>query len=235
MPADVSSKVPLCHACQAQLKIGDAKCWLCGAPAVFDVNAPVATNRPADSPMTTSRGVASFSLSTLMMFVTLVAVVCGVFSIAPGVGAALALVLMPVLTHMVIAARREEAMGYTLRPGERFILFFGSLGLVVVAGVAASITFGISCFAGFFAGAAAGDAFGAKGYDGIAWGAFVGMGLGAIAAAYVGYKAMIAMSRNSALRHEDTPPLSRGNKLILAAAMLLAVIGAVVFCVWYVN
>jgi hypothetical protein len=235
MPADASSNVPHCQACQAQLKIGDAKCWLCGAPVVFDVNAPVVTNRPAGPPMTTGHRLASFSMATLMMFVTLVAVVCGVFSIAPGVGAALALVLMPVLTHMVIATRREEAMGYTLRPGERFILFFGSLGLVVVAGVAASITFGISCFAGFFAGAAAGDAFGAKGYDSIAWGAFIGMGLGAIAAAYVGYKAMITMSRSSALRHEGAPPLSRGNKVILAAAMLLAVIGAAVFCVWCVN
>jgi hypothetical protein len=124
-------------------------------------------------------------------------------------------------------------MGYNLSPGERIILFFGSLGLVVVSGVAAAIAFGATCFAAFFAGAAAGDVLGAQSYEGFMWGAYVGMGLGVIAAAYVGYRSMIAMSRNSALRHEGAPSLSRGDKLVLAGAMLLAAIGAIAVCLYW--
>jgi hypothetical protein len=228
MPPDASSKVPLCHVCHARLRMGDKKCWLCGASVTSDIGAVVATP-PAVAPYLTKHGpVASFSMATLMMFVTLVAVVCGVFSIAPGIGVALALVLLPVLAHTAISAHREEALGHSLGPGERIVLFFGSLGLVVVAGVAASIAFGVTCFAGFFAGAAAGDVLGTKGYDSLGWGAVTGIGLGVIAGAFVGYRAIIALSQNSTSRRDGMPALSRGSKLVLAAAMLLAAIGAVV-------
>jgi hypothetical protein len=232
MPPEASSKVPLCHACHAQLKIGDDRCWLCGAAVTTEVAAAAVTEPVAARPPSIGSPVASFSMATLMMFVTLVAVVCGVFSIAPGVGAALALVLLPVLAHTAIAARREEATGHSLRPGERITLFFASLGLVVVSGVAASIAFGVTCVGGFFGGAALGEAMGAKGYDSIGWGAVVGIGFGAIGGAFVGYRALIALSRNSMWRREGMPSLSRGSKIVLAATFLLAVIGAVVLCLY---
>jgi hypothetical protein len=167
-----------------------------------------------------------------MMFITLVAVVCGVFSIAPGVGAILAVVLVPVMTLTMISVRRAESLGNTLGREDRVLLFFSSLGLVVVAGVAASIAFGVTCTAGFFAGAVAGDALGAQGYDGMAWGAAAGIGLGAIAGAYVGYRALVYLSRRSKWRREEMPPLSMRSKAILAATIVLAIIGAIAFCYW---
>jgi hypothetical protein len=165
-----------------------------------------------------------------MMFMTLVAIVCGVYSIAPGIGIVMGLVLLPVMTHAVISVRRAEALGNTLGHDDRIMMFFGSLSLVVVAGVAASIAFGVTCFAGFLAGATAGEALGARGYEGLGWGLAAGLGLGAIAAAYVGYRALIYLSRKSKWRREEMPPLSLRSKLILAAAILLAIIGAVVTC-----
>ncbi len=228
MPPDSSSKVSRCATCHAALLPGAERCWLCGAPMASGIDAAAATDPANGSSRSKVGPVASFSLATLMMFVTLVAVVCGVFSIAPGVGVAMALVLLPVLAHTAISARGAEALGHSLSPGERIALFFGSLALVVVAGVAASIAFGITCFGGFFAGAAAGEALGARGYDSLGWGFAVGIGLGAIAGGYVGYRAMIALSQSSRWRRQETPALSRRSKLILAAAIVFAAIGAIV-------
>jgi hypothetical protein len=227
VPSDSSSNVPHCHDCKAQLQIGDEQCWLCGAK-VTSVPGAATVRKSAVARPTPGGPVASFSMATLMMFVTLVAIVCGLFSIAPGVGVALALVLLPVLAHTAIAANREETSGHSLRPGERIMLFFASLGLIVMAGVAASIAFGVTCFAGFVGGAALGGTLGAKGEASIGWGAVFGIGFGAIAGAFVGYRALIALSRNSMWRRGGVPSLSPGSKLVLAATFLLTVIGIVV-------
>jgi hypothetical protein len=223
MPTDASSKVPLCHACHAHLRTGDETCWLCGAAVTPDVNAAAAKSPSAAAYSTKGSPGARFSLATLMMFMTLVAVVCGLISIAPGIGIALAVILLPVLAHTGISVRSEQAKGHSLRPGDQVGLFFGSLSLIVVAGVAASIAFGVTCFGGFFAGAAAGEALGARGYDPIGWGAVAGIGLGAIAAAFVGYRAMVGLSR-----YRGNQALSRRSKLILAATFVVAAFGAVV-------
>jgi hypothetical protein len=236
MSSDAPSTVPLCPACNAKLLPGEATCWLCDAAVTAGDDAPASTPQSAAPlPPTTLRPATSFSLSTLLMFMTLVAVVCGVFSIAPGVGAVMAIVLLPVLAHTAISARREAAMGYNLGAGDRVMLFFSSLALIAATGIAASIAFGISCTAGFWASTAAGDVLGARGLDSLDWGFYVGATLGTIAAAYVGYKVMIAMSRKPVLGHEGMPSLSRGDKFALAIAVLLAVIGGVAACLHVVS
>src|SRR5690348_6380355 len=96
MSPDPTSNVPRCHACHARLKIGDDRCWLCGATTAEAFDPTVVTDPAVERPPSMGSPVASFSMATMMMFVTLVAIVCGVFSLAPGVGAALALVLLPV-------------------------------------------------------------------------------------------------------------------------------------------
>jgi hypothetical protein len=229
MPSDAISNVPHCHVCKAELQIGQDRCWLCGAARGSGSDATPSTQHAAASFSTNSPPV-RFSLATLMMFMTLVAIVCGVYSIAPGIGIIMGLALLPVMTHAVISVRRAEAMGNRLGNEDRIMMFFGSLSLVVVAGVAASIAFGVTCFAGFFTGAIAGEALGASGYAGLGWGLAAGLGLGAIAGAYVGYRALIYLSGKSKWRLEEMPPLSLRSKLILGAAILLAIVGAIVTC-----
>lgn len=230
MPSDASLKAPHCHTCNAELLIGQDRCWLCGAAIGSGSEGPPSNQPTATSLSMTSGRPVRFSLSTLMMFMTLAAIVCGVYSIAPGIGIIMALVLLPVMTHAVISVRRVEALGNRLGHEDRIMMFFGSLSLVVVAGIAASIAFGITCFAGFFTGAIAGEALGARGYEGLGWGLGAGLGLGAIGGAYVGYRALVYMSRKSKWRREEMPPLSARSKFILAAAILLAIIGAIVTC-----
>src|SRR5690242_3571833 len=109
MPADALPKVMHCHACQARLHSGAEKCWLCGAAVAADAGDTIANVSPVAPPTAASRPATSFSLATLMLFVTLVAIVCGVFSLAPGLGAIMGLVLLPVMTHTVISVRRVES------------------------------------------------------------------------------------------------------------------------------
>lgn len=214
VPSSVGDECP--H-CRASRRPGDTRCWLCGAIVERNGHTPL-TDEPNRVPIASSGG---FSLATLMMFMTLVAVVCGLIGIAPGIGIALAAILLPGLAHTAISVRGEQAKGRSLTSGDQVVMFFGSLSLVVVAGVAASIAFGITCYSGFFAGAATGEALGARGDDAIGWGAVAGLGLGTIAAAFVGYRAMVWLSRR-----RGQQPLSRRSKIILAITFALAVIGA---------
>jgi hypothetical protein len=226
MPADSSSKVSRCATCRATQLPGAERCWLCGEPVSGSAEgtatgvSPTAVQQPASVPA------ASFSLSTLMLFVTLVSVVCGVISIAPGVGIALGLILLPVLAQTAILAHREEELGHALRPGDKIMLFFGSLGLVAIAGIAAAIAFGVTCFVGGWGGVAAFSAFGSGGYDDVGWGVAVGFILGTLAGVYVGYRALIAL-----LKRKGIKELSQRSKIILVTAIFLAAAGAI--ALWY--
>lgn len=221
--ASSSANVSCCPHCGARLQAGGPhRCWLCGAD-VLSACHPTAVPTTHYQPTIAGR-LGSFSLASLMLFVTLVAIVCGMISVVPGVGIALALILLPVLAHTIILAHRERELGHVLRPGEKIILFFGSLGLVLVAGVAAAIAFGITCFVGFWPASAAGEAWGGGGYAGLAWGFTIGIGLGSIVAAYVAYRVLVSLSRS-----KGKEGFSRGSKLILAGAIVLAVIGGLIW------
>jgi hypothetical protein len=93
-----------------------------------------------------------------MMFVTLVCVVLGLSTIAPGLGIPLGIVLIGVWTRTVAVTRARAARGLTVTTPEKLQLFasslgvtLGLLGLVAVAGFAA---FWAVCFAciGTYAG-----------------------------------------------------------------------------------
>jgi hypothetical protein len=163
-----------------------------------------------------------------MLFVTLISVVCGVISIAPGVGIALGLILLPVLAQTAILTHREEELGHALRPGDKIMLFFGSLGLVAIAGVAAAIAFGITCFVGGWGGVVAFGTFGPGGYEVIGWGVAVGLILGTLAGVYVGYRALVAL-----LRQKGIKELSQRSKIILVIAIFLAVAGAIALSIFF--
>jgi hypothetical protein len=158
-----------------------------------------------------------------MLYMTLAAIVCGVFSIAPGAGAALILVLIPVLAHSTIQARKERELGHLVPASEKIAIFMTSFVIVVVAGVAASVAFGITCFAGFWGGAAAGSAVSA-GYGSIGIGFVVGICLGCLAGIYGGYRVIVTVERRMGTT------LSQREKLLLAGAVAIATIGAAVCC-----
>ncbi len=79
---------------------------------------------------------------------------------------------------------RRKSRGRPMDVTEKLGLFAGSIGVVSIIGVAVSIAFYATCWAGFFVGAAASEVVPHRRqqYEEIAWGLFTGLGFGIIAA-----------------------------------------------------
>jgi hypothetical protein len=89
---------------------------------------------------------ARFSLASLMLVVTLAAVLFGVIAMRPGIGIALAVLSLPALVRTVgIQVRRREA-GAPLAPLDRAMAFLASLAVATVIAVAAGASFVAICF-----------------------------------------------------------------------------------------
>ena len=83
----------VCPHCQAAVQPDASRCWLCGASLDGSSVAPA---RSSDAP--SHRG-ASFSLSTMLLITTLIAICCGLLVAAPGLGVIVCVLLAPVLVR----------------------------------------------------------------------------------------------------------------------------------------
>jgi len=228
MAVDPSVSARRCAVCNAVVPASSKRCWLCGGNIVADESSATGPSPNAKipfSPPAQEFAPGSFSLATLMLFVTLAAIVCGVISLAPGLGIALGLIMIPVLAHTAILAQNEREVGHLVSASGTIMMFLSSLVLVCISGIAAGVAFGVTCFAGGLTGLAAGSAVGG-GYGAIGVGVIAGVGLGCVAGIYVEYRAMLALERSRGIK------LSRRNKVILVVAITLAIAGALVACFW---
>jgi hypothetical protein len=128
----------------------------------------------------------TFGLSSVMLIIALIAVCLGVIRVAPGVGVVLAILATPAAVRTAIASSRREAKGLPMAGGERLWAFAGSLGVIIVTGVASAAAFSGLCFGGVFLGAAKSGP--GNPYGGLAVGMFVGGGVGVLVAIFVFYK-----------------------------------------------
>jgi len=120
------SEVVGCPRCGAAIDAARATCWLCGAELGPAVAAPRAgaerTAAVAKLPPEFS-----YSLSTLLLITTLVAVAFGLLSVAPGLGIIVCILLVPVLVRTAMVVRRREAAGRPVSVGQKFGMILGSL------------------------------------------------------------------------------------------------------------
>ena len=139
-----------CPNCGARLPAGLTVCWLCFAPLESKKNQGVLDQfRSGTNIKNASAGATGgFSLASLMMFVTLLCVVLGVFTIAPGLGVPLAIVAFVtwLRTVSVVKSRAVNRLVVDVREYQ-FLIFVRSvaftllvLALVGVAAVAAFAT-----------------------------------------------------------------------------------------------
>jgi hypothetical protein len=89
-----------------------------------------------------------FSLASLMLIVTLTAVLLGVGGMAPGLGIALAVLASPALVRTSVVAALSRARGKPMSVGAKVALFVVSLIVAVVIAIAAGAAFFVSCLAG---------------------------------------------------------------------------------------
>ena len=94
---------------------------------------------------------ASYSLASLLMFVTLASVVLGVSTIAPGIGIPLGIILLVVWLRTAAVARRRRQRGLAVTRAEKVQLFLASFGvslaLIAVTCVAGCAAYFAACFA----------------------------------------------------------------------------------------
>jgi hypothetical protein len=141
------SRVRNCPACGAHVDPAWAKCWLCGERLGAGGSAVA---EPILSKPARSAPVSSFSMASMMMLVTLVAVVLGVCSIAPGIGVPLGIVMLIVWLRTTAVVKVRQSRGKATTLSEKAQLFAQSfavlIGLIILTQVAlVAAAFG-ACF-----------------------------------------------------------------------------------------
>jgi hypothetical protein len=142
-----------CPHCQAGNRPGADCCFLCHEPIPLDAEVvdaslwgapqvPLTGDEDVPAPATVRH---TFTLSSLMLLIALVAVTLGVFRIEPGLGIVLVIVVTPALIRTLLAVSRDKARGRALNPLEKVGVFVASLGIVIVIGLAAIIAFVATC------------------------------------------------------------------------------------------
>jgi hypothetical protein len=90
-------------------------------------------------------------ISSLMLLVTLWAVVLGVFSISPGVGIGLVILGAPAVIRTVILAIRSRAGGRPMSVGRKIWVFTSTLGLLVISTLGLLVIIAVAAAAAFVA------------------------------------------------------------------------------------
>ncbi len=149
-----SSPAPLrCPDCGADVRPQDERCWLCQRPLsgggvvmaeVVERAAPPIVPQWVEARRANP---AQFSLETLMLIVTLVAVCLGMLAAAPGLGVLVSVVAAPALIRTLIAGYQEKAVGTKLTLGEKVITFLASTGVTIAVLSAGGTAFLAACFA----------------------------------------------------------------------------------------
>ena len=143
MSEELASLDVICPHCQAVVPPDASRCWLCGES--LDGSSLAAARSPVVPP---HRG-ASFSLSTMLLITTLVAICCGLFVAAPGLAVVASVLLAPVLVRTAKVVRRREAAGVRVSPSEKVGLaatsFVVAMVLAIVVGFAAFCCFCAVC------------------------------------------------------------------------------------------
>ena len=150
-----------CDMCGASLRQGVTRCWLCGRGVV--TGEVTIDQNPYASPVAVeAENLHGFSLASLLLFMTLISIVAGVFSIWPGIGVVLAIVVFIPFMRTAVLVKARSARGRATSWTDRFALAGLSaavvLAMTVVTGVASVVAFFVACWVAFAASGLAGTA-----------------------------------------------------------------------------
>jgi hypothetical protein len=156
-----------CPECGALVAPTDADCWLCYRPLVVVAEMvespalPPVIVRAPPRPIGRAQPL-QFSIETLLLVTTLVAVCLGLSLSAPGLGIPLAIIAGPALVRTLIAGHRERAAGHKLSMGEKVLTFLASTGIMVAVVAAGCAAFFATCTGVIFGGMALHEATGRR-------------------------------------------------------------------------
>jgi hypothetical protein len=149
-----ASATKACPRCRAENRQGALHCWLCGLElrAVSRRAAPgEAAPALIDDVQVVPEGGGTFSLTTLFLLITLLAVCFGLFAIAPGLSILLAIAVGPAFLRTLLVSYHRQKLGREVTPGRKVALFFMSVATIVMMAVvvivAAMVALCVICFA----------------------------------------------------------------------------------------
>lgn len=87
-----------------------------------------------------------FSLATILLVMTLIAVCFGAFGISPGLGLAVAAFAAPALIRTLVVGAQQKRAGQRLSIADKLTAFLASLGIMILVAVAAIVAFQIACW-----------------------------------------------------------------------------------------
>jgi hypothetical protein len=130
-----------CPACSASLDGRELKCWLCNQDLHSREDAsPFAS--PPSAAQAPARPV-QFSLDTLFLAITLVAVCLGTTLAAPGLGFLLIVVAVPAVIRTIVARVRVGTADHRPTTGEKIVGFLASFGITAAVMTAGFATFAV--------------------------------------------------------------------------------------------
>jgi hypothetical protein len=133
-----------CSQCGAVNRSGTKRCWLCGA----DLDTPVVYAELA--PDVPPVGAWQFTLSELMIVVTLIAVIAGTWAIEPATGVMLVIVSAPALLVTFIRTARRRSRGQDVTWASKIVTFLitaaAVVGIVMLLWAAAIVALIVYCF-----------------------------------------------------------------------------------------
>lgn len=154
--APTHTTTAFCPSCGAGTSPDQTKCWLCYAQ--LD-SPPPAVPAPVIDERLAAAHPSQFSIETILLVTTLVAVLLGLFRYSPGLAALLIAFSVPALVRTIFVGRREKRRGQRVSAGGKIGQFFLSLLIMYAVWQAASMAFLIAlagtCFAALFASSAA--------------------------------------------------------------------------------
>ena len=151
-----------CPQCGMNLIAGQPKCWLCHAASPGAAVESVAwglqprVEHPSAAP-------SEYRLASLLLFMTIVAVLAGIIAMHPGIGIVVAIVALPVLVHACFAtARRKDRVPspssggvvgkdrvQSSSAGSTLATVLLTLTMIVTVPLAAGVAFFIACAVSF--------------------------------------------------------------------------------------
>jgi hypothetical protein len=148
-----------CPHCGATRKSGTSTCWLCQAvlPSHGADAAPVlATLVPEPRRSAQPGRPFQFGLSSLLLLITFVAILCSIIKMDPGLGIVLTVLAAPAMLRMLIVAFQRQQSGVPMSPSEKAGVFFMTaamaLCVVAAAGAAFCFAFFVTCTATMIGG-----------------------------------------------------------------------------------
>jgi len=160
-----------CPDCGADVAAEAPTCWLCFADLSATAAERIAAS-PAPPPIPTA-GAHTFSLDTLFLVMTLVAVCAGIVAAAPEALVFVVLIVVPAVVRTLGKTRQRVKSGEELTASAKIGAFFGSLMLAALTWAAAMVAFFGACWAACGAAALVGAA-GPYGGNALTFGFIIG-------------------------------------------------------------